>query len=767
MEIFKIKLQLALVSLVVIFITIPGNVNVSAQSPYSTWDMISYKTRNPPGTRSTIIHRPPKAIKCPEDLKTICKITLNITHMLTMTLYEYDPLVDRDIGGWRGQDAYAVDFVSNRFRFSYADVNIESNRKIKFLYPIIGDGYSVGSNRRTVIAINNQLPGPTIIGRKGQRMMIKVINGLESEAVTIHWHGQHMNGNDSRTPWMDGVPMVTQCHILPFTEFTYDFVPDQAGTHWYHSHSGAQRTEGLFGALVITDKNEYKPENLIDRPEDHTITLFDWQHSDSLQLFGVIQSGSRFQEPLNYQISYVNTLTYDGSESAPFPFVSGIINGAGWYYSPISSSSCTTYRSVPLSFFEVVRNQFYRFRIVGAQNSYAYRFSIQNHKMILLATDGTPVKIKAGIEVDFIIVHTGERYDFMLNATQATGIYWMVAETLEDPNLLSRRQYLCTRGRHAYSILYYKYANLPSWPIEINYSPTSRCSSISPCVAVNCPFKQFPGMYGITCINVGDLELIDTKPIPNDAVSESVFLNFGFGGIESVEGSAINGRHFETPPSPLISHYGDLDDTIQFCDYGNRMDEKRGRNCIHRYKINSTTTEMVFMNFVKMRPIRTHQAHPVHLHGHHFHVVYVGYGNCSNDPDPECIISNDDIYCPTNLCDDGVQWANGRPFNTCNELAPMKDTVIVPPGGYVVIRFTNDNPGWWFLHCHIEPHLLEGMAMVIEERREEIPAAPVSFPQCGNFPIPVASTPPTGNADYYLQTTIGVSVILALLLLSI
>ena len=28
-----------------------------------------------------------------------------------------------------------------------------------------------------------------------------------------------------------------------------------------------------------------------------------------------------------------------------------------------------------------------------------------------------------------------------------------------------------------------------------------------------------------------------------------------------------------------------------------------------------------------------------------------------------------------------------------------KDTVIVPFGGYTVIRFIVDNPGWWFLHC--------------------------------------------------------------------
>ena len=44
-----------------------------------------------------------------------------------------------------------------------------------------------------------------------------------------------------------------------------------------------------------------------------------------------------------------------------------------------------------------------------------------------------------------------------------------------------------------------------------------------------------------------------------------------------------------------------------------------------------------------------------------------------------------------------------------------KDTVIVPFGGYVVVRFIVDNPGWWFMHCHIEIHTLEGMSVVINE----------------------------------------------------
>ena len=36
--------------------------------------------------------------------------------------------------------------------------------------------------------------------------------------------------------------------------------------------------------------------------------------------------------------------------------------------------------------------------------------------------------------------------------------------------------------------------------------------------------------------------------------------------------------------------------------------------------------------------------------------------------------------------------------------AVKKDTVMTPHGGYTILRFVADNPGFWFLHCHIEDH---------------------------------------------------------------
>lgn len=58
--------------------------------------------------------------------------------------------------------------------------------------------------------------------------------------------------------------------------------------------------------------------------------------------------------------------------------------------------------------------------------------------------------------------------------------------------------------------------------------------------------------------------------------------------------------------------------------------------------------------------------------------------------------------------------STGRLIDT----AVQKDTVIVLAGGYVVIAIVADDPGYWFLHCHIEMHQLEGMAVIIQEYGE-------------------------------------------------
>lgn len=66
--------------------------------------------------------------------------------------------------------------------------------------------------------------------------------------------------------------------------------------------------------------------------------------------------------------------------------------------------------------------------------------------------------------------------------------------------------------------------------------------------------------------------------------------------------------------------------------------------------------------------------------------------------------------------------------------APIKDTVTVPDGGYTIIRFVANNPGFWLFHCHIEFHVEVGMALIFKVGDyNQMRSLPQNFPYCSNF----------------------------------
>ncbi len=68
------------------------------------------------------------------------------------------------------------------------------------------------------------------------------------------------------------------------------------------------------------------------------------------------------------------------------------------------------------------------------------------------------------------------------------------------------------------------------------------------------------------------------------------------------------------------------------------------------------------------------------------------------------------------------------------ETPVAKDTVTIPNGGYTVIRFKADNPGFWLFHCHVTFHNKLGMGVVIQTGDlADMPPAPKHFPRCGNW----------------------------------
>ena len=56
--------------------------------------------------------------------------------------------------------------------------------------------------------------------------------------------------------------------------------------------------------------------------------------------------------------------------------------------------------------------------------------------------------------------------------------------------------------------------------------------------------------------------------------------------------------------------------------------------------------------------------------------------------------------------------------------------------GYVIIRIYATNPGVWFMHCHIDKHMFNGMAIMLNESYTSILESkylPDGLPTCHSF----------------------------------
>lgn len=136
---------------------------------------------------------------------------------------------------------------------------------------------------RTATVVNGTLPGPTLRFREGDTVTVNVRNTLR-ESTSIHWHGLYLPNA------MDGVPGLTFRGIAPGETFTYRFPIRQAGTYWYHSHSGMQEQTGLYGPLIL----EPRGREPYAYQRDHVVMLSDWTDEDPMTLVSNLKQQSDY-----------------------------------------------------------------------------------------------------------------------------------------------------------------------------------------------------------------------------------------------------------------------------------------------------------------------------------------------------------------------------------------------------------------------------------------------------------------------------------------
>ncbi|KAH0556122.1 hypothetical protein GP486_005944 [Trichoglossum hirsutum] len=258
--------------------------------------------------------------------------------------------------------------------------------------------------QRDVIIVNGQIPGPTIQANWGDMIQVTVHNQITGpdEGTAFHWHGLLQTG----TPYMDGVPGVTQCPIPSGQSFTYTFQANQVGTSWWHSHYSAQYSGGAAGPMII-----YGPSHVPYDNDVGPMFLTDWYHRPYLKIV------EQVMQPV--------PITPTGPDfSAIIPLSdNNMINGQNNFdCSKITDGTpCKSNAGVPTFRFSPGKLQ--RIRLINAGSEGVQKFSIDGHDMTVIANDFTQI---VPYTTKIVTLGVGQRTDVIVKGlANGTGAYWV------------------------------------------------------------------------------------------------------------------------------------------------------------------------------------------------------------------------------------------------------------------------------------------------------------------------------------------------------
>ncbi|XP_052895441.1 uncharacterized protein LOC128302616 [Anopheles moucheti] len=555
---------------------------------------------------------------------------------------------------------------------------------------------------RGVLALNRRIPGPAIHVCRHDMVVVDVINHMDGLETTIHWHGAHQYD----TPWMDGVPMITQCPIPHGTGFRYAFNASEPGTQFYHSHAGHQKANGHYGLFVVRSPTDIN-RHLYDYDlSEHHIVISDWT-LDLVEKF------------------------VPGLQSSTVRMDSILINGRGRHF---DEEEHELQVQAPLTVYRVRKGYRYRFRMISSGSQFCpFQLQIENHRMQLIATDGGAVQ---PIMIDTLISTSGERYDFVLSANQKPGNYWVRVRAIGFCNVERREEFaILSYGDEADSVpeleLAYPKHTPPAWDERF---PTGTVLN-NPNATCYVPDDNDLCVADLESHEVyRDDALIDAAPDktfrilfntftadPAILFSEQGYVRYMTVVLTLNNIGVTNNISMVFPDFPLLTQPELIGGDGMFCNDTHRPERCKPHHacfCLHRLKV--ALNDVVEMSLIDDAEVVRDLYHPFHLHGHRF--IVTGMGQL-----PQFRTQSEKVE----FVERNRRYARTMPSD---HNPPYKDTVSVPSRGYTRIRFRADNPGFWLVHCHFEWHLGIGMSFVLQVGEvDQMKKAPRDFPRCGSY----------------------------------
>ncbi|KAM4123392.1 hypothetical protein ACJW30_01G157400 [Castanea mollissima] len=473
--------------------------------------------------------------------------------------------------------------------------------------------------------------------------------------VNVHNQGKygvtiHWHGvRQPRNPWSDGPENITQCPIAPNTSFTQEIIFSTEEGTLWWHAHSDWTRATVHGAIIILPK----PGTTYPFPKpyaEETLILGEWYKGDVMAII-------------------TEALATGGDPNISDAFT---INGQpGDLY---NCSSGTTYR------LPVYSGKTYLLRIINSIMNEEQFFGIAKHNLTVVGSDGAYLK---PINTNYIMITPGQTMDVLVTANQSPSLYYIASTPFAD----TAAPYDNTTTT---AILQYKG----------NYTVPSTI-----------PFPTLPayndkdaaGNYTIRLKSLASKEHPVNVP---KKITKSIFMTVSVNQIYCPNASCAgpNGNRlsasltnisFVTPKIDILqAYYRKLPRVFasnfpyQPLYYFNFTGDV-GNNTVYP----ALATKALTVNYndaveivLQGTNVGAAENHPMHLHGFSFYVVGMGSGNFNNKTDPKSY----------NLID-----------------PPEVNTIGVPKNGWVTIRFIADNPGVWFMHCHLERHASWGMDTVL------------------------------------------------------
>ncbi|ROO23132.1 copper-resistance protein CopA [Salinisphaera orenii YIM 95161] len=280
----------------------------------------------------------------------------------------------------------------------------------------------IAGGRASAITLNHTTPGPIVELWEGQNAHLRVHNHLD-ESTSIHWHGILLPFQ------MDGVPGVAFPGIDPGETFEVDFPVRQAGTYWYHSHSGLQEQVGQTGPIVIHSQGD----DGINADREYVIVLNDWTFEDPHRLLAKLKEMSDYY---NFSERTLGDLAEDFRQSGVATTLKDRLAWGDMRMSPRDIADVTGYTySYLMNGVHPDANwtglftpgERIRLRVINASAMTYFNVRMPGLPMTVVAADGKEVQ---PVETDEFQIGVAETFDVVVEP-RADQAYTIMAETMD------------------------------------------------------------------------------------------------------------------------------------------------------------------------------------------------------------------------------------------------------------------------------------------------------------------------------------------------